>query len=293
MSRPWPPIQRLHVRATDLVVFPAGSTYGPRVVNEFEFVWIIEGGGMIHYDQQPVQALPGTILLCRPGMTDRYDWGEKERTLHAFFHFDCDVPQGWPALTEWPLARPMPPDDVLRPLFRYVLGAESVSEPMRSTLLLPCVDFMLRSFISGNLTIASEPHAKLPPPVEKALRTICERVLQNPEPPITLAQLAATAHVSCEHLCRLFRQALNLTPLDCVRLARLERAASLLWRSDLSIGQVSESVGFSSQFYFARAFQKVYGQSASSYRKSRREGEPTVYNPIIRFWQTGIPKGSA
>lgn len=259
-------------------------------MNDFEFLWVIEGGGTIYYDEHALPAPPGTILLGRRGMTDRYDWGEKERTLHAFFHFEFELPQeGWPQPSKWPWSHAMPPDDVLRPLFRYVLGADPLPEPLRSSLLLPCVDFMLRSFISGELTIASEPHGDLTPPVEKALQVICEMALQEPAPEVTLAQLARAAHVSAEHLCRLFRQTLNLTPLDCVRLARLERAATLLQRSNLTIKEVADSAGFSSPFYFSKVFQKTYGLPPSAYRKLSREGGSVPANPIVRFLRPAIP----
>ena len=274
-------------------MYPASATFGPRPMIDYEFLWVIEGGGTIYYDQQSIEARSGTILLCRPGMTDRYNWREKQRTVMAFFHFEMEaLPKGWPPPNQWPLARSMPPDDILRPHFRYVLGADSLREPLRSSLLMPSVDFMLRSFISGKLTIASEPHAKLTPPVEKALQVICDMALQERAPEITLAQLAHAAHVSEEHLCRLFRQSLDLTPLDCVRLARLERAATLLRRSDLMIKEVAEAAGFSSPFYFSKAFQKTYGLAPSSYRKLSRKGGVGRPNPIVRFLRPMIPRNA-
>src|ERR1041384_2796958 len=130
MLSAWPTLDQLRVTSAGIVSWPAGATLGPRALDQFEFVWIIEGGGIIHYDEHAIGAAPGTILLCRPGMKDRYDWGGKERTLHGFFHFRCELPKrGWPSLSAWPLSQMMPPDDVLRPLFRYVLGADSLSEP--------------------------------------------------------------------------------------------------------------------------------------------------------------------
>jgi AraC-like DNA-binding protein len=293
MRSAWPPLVRLSVASAGVVTYPAGATFGPRPVHDFEFVWIIEGGGTIRYDEHTIRAVPGTILLCRPRMKDRYDWGEKEKSLHAFFHFQCELPKrGWPSPSTWPLSQMMPPDDVLRPLFRYVLGADSLSEPLRSSLLLPCVDFMLRGFISGKLTIASDPHAKLTPPVEMTLQRICDMTSQETAPPITLAQLARAAHVSPEHLCRLFRESLDLTPLECVRLARLERAATLLRRSDLPIKQVADSAGFPDAFYFSTAFQKAYKLSPRAYRKATREAKAVFTNPIVRFILPRIPKNA-
>jgi len=47
-----------------------GATFGPRLLHDFEFVWIIDG-----YAKAGLMAggggTAGTVLLGRPGMTDR------------------------------------------------------------------------------------------------------------------------------------------------------------------------------------------------------------------------------
>lgn len=284
MSSIWPPLADVRVGRTAVAVYPSGSTYGPRVARDHKFIWIIEGRGTIQFDHHKFSVLPGTILLCQAGVTDRYDWTSKTPAMHAFFHFELPVPVlGWPPVKQWPVSHHLPSDDVLRPLFRYVLRVHSLAEPLRSSLLMPCLDLMLRSFISGELTTAAEPTTKLPPPVERTLRLICERVFREPSLGIAPKELPLAAHVSAEHLCRLFRETLDLTPTDCVRLARLERAATQLWRSDLAIREISDSVGFSSQYYFSKAFQKVYGITPRAFRKAAREGLPKRPNPIVRF----------
>ena len=280
----WPPLTRILIRRAAVAAYPSGSTYGPRVAKDHKFIWIVAGRGLVQFDKHKIAALPGTILLCRAGMTDRYDWTSKAPAMHAFFHFELKQPApGWPALKHWPLVQHLPNDDVIRPLFRYLLRVETLPEPMRSTLLVPCVDLMLRSFIAGEFATAAEPIPNLPPPAERALQLICERTFRTTSQPVTSPELAQAAHVSVEHLCRLFRATLDLTPLDCVRLARLERAATLLWRSDLTIKEISDSVGFSSQYYLSKVFQEVYGHSPRAFRKVVREGRPRRSNPIVRF----------
>ena len=119
-------------------------------------------------------------------------------------------------------------------------------------------------------------------PVEKVLRLIRDISLKEPSPSITLTQLARVAHVTPEHLCRLFRQSLDLGPLECVRLARLERAATLLGRSNLAIKQITQSTGFSSPYHFSRRFSEVYGLPPRAYRQAIREGREVQSNPISK-----------
>lgn len=285
----WPALKNLRVSRGGTVAYPPGATFGPRRLMDYEFVWIIEGGAVAHFDSQVLNAPPGTILLSRPGITDYFEWAKRARTVHAFFHFQCDQPVSpWPPPSAWPLMRATPPDDVLRPLFRYALAVLSQPEPLRSNLLMPCAELMLRSFVTGKLGLLAEPRAELPLPVEKALAFIRDVARQDPVPAVTLADLARAAHVSAEHLCRLFRRSLDARPLECLRLARLERAAALVGRSNLAFKEIAEATGFANPFHFSMAFKSAYGLPPRAYRLAIRNGHPVRQNPLIRNLQPSV-----
>lgn len=280
----WPAIRRLTVSHASVVVYPPGATLGLRRTLDYEFVWIIEGPSVAYFDEQRVDAPPGTVLLRRPGMTDRYDWAPAHHTVHAFLHFLCEVPpRGWPAPATWPLAQAVHGDDVLRPLFRYVLNAHLLAEPLRAAVLLPAVDLMLKSFVSGTLTLAAEPRADLPPALERAMDHIRRHTFFDRPSRVTLADLAAAAHVSREHLCRLFRHHLNLGPAECVRLARLQYASTLLGRASMTVKEVADAAGFANPYHFSRAFSQTYGLSPRHYRRAVSDGVPVPPNPIVRM----------
>ena len=48
--------------------------------------------------------------------------------------------------------------------------------------------------------------------------------------------------------------------------ARVDRARDLLGQSDLSIAQVAEMTGFTSQSHFTRAFRQYAGDTPSGWR---------------------------
>lgn len=286
----WRPLQDLKVTNAGIVVYPPGATFGPRKLDDFEFVWIIEGNATVQLDQIKFDAPAGTILLSRPGMTDRYDWATDQRTVHAFFHFDFKSPsRGRPPLRTWPLVRQMAADDILRPLFRYVLGLWSDSKQPASPIE-PAVNLLVRAFVTGTTAVAAEPHYDFTPPVHKALQALGDALSHDPPLPVTLAALAEAAHVSREHLCRQFRRNLGVGPAEYVSLARLERAASLLARSNLSIKEVSDAAGFTSQFHFSKKFKKVYAIPPRDFRQSARAGIVVERNPLVRDLQLNVLK---
>ena len=57
-----------------ITAYPPRATFGPRLLYDFEFIWIIAGHARATFDQQLIEARPGTILLGRPGQTQRIDW---------------------------------------------------------------------------------------------------------------------------------------------------------------------------------------------------------------------------
>jgi len=280
----WPSIRRLSVSIASIVVYPPGATLGRRRTVDYEFVWIIEGPSVAYFDERRIEAPPGTVLLRRPGMTDRYDWSPTRPTVHAFMHFLCNVPaHGWPAPASWPVAQTAHGDDVLRPLFRYVMNAHLLAEPLRTAVLLPAVDLMLKSFVSGTLTLAAEPRADLPPALERAMEYIRQRTFFDRPNRVSLADLASAAHVSREHLCRLFRRHLNLGPAECVRLARLQYASTLLGRATMTVKEIADAAGFANPYHFSRAFSQTYGLSPRHYRRAVASGIAVPPNPIVRM----------
>jgi AraC-like DNA-binding protein len=282
----YPVAEDLIIGQSGFAAYPPGATFGPRMLNDFEFVWIVEGNATASFDGVAMDAPRGTVLLGRPGVTDRYDWDPERRTIQAFFHFSFDYSTpGWPALKDWPVVRRMGSEDILRSLFRYVIG-HTQSRPGTATALLEgAVTLMLRAFLEGQTNIALEPADNLPPPVQLALAAIRTALAQDPPAPIALKDLARAAHVAPEYLCRVFRRHLNLGPLECAGLARLERAAALLIRSNLPVRQIADAVGFASPYHFSAKFRKIYGLSPRDYRLSMQSGFLITGNPVIQHLQ--------
>jgi len=285
------PMDNLLLGSAGIAAYPPGATFGPRLLYDFQFLWIIEGNVTANFDKKRLSVLPDTILLGQPGVTDYYDWDRDRRTIFAYLHFSFDYSEPeWPPLKQWPLSRPVTSNDILRPLFRYAIGLAQSSSPNRDQLLESTVTLMLHGFLTGQTAVAPEPFGKLPGAVEKALAMMRRALAQDPPVPITLEQLARAAHVTPEHLCRLFRRHLNLGPLECAGLARLERAASLLVRSNLAIKEVADATGFVSQYHFSNKFKRVYGIAPREYRRSMRAGFLIAGNPIIQRLQLHVPE---
>jgi AraC family transcriptional regulator, L-rhamnose operon transcriptional activator RhaR len=89
----------------------------------------------------------------------------------------------------------------------------------------------------------------------------------NHQAPIDLDQLARIAHMSNRNFIRSFQAAMGSSPIAYVIQLRVNRGASLLRRTGLSVTEIAFQVGFTDSNYFARQFRKLLGVTPSQYRK--------------------------
>lgn len=97
-------------------------------------------------------------------------------------------------------------------------------------------------------------------PLARARRWIEDRLYQR----ISLAELAAVAHMSAATLQRMFLRELGVTPSSYQRGRRLEEAVLLLRAGRLTVGEVAERVGYASLSAFTSAFRRHFGVPPSS-----------------------------
>lgn len=85
---------------------------------------------------------------------------------------------------------------------------------------------------------------------------------------ITLDELSRLANISKYYLCRMFKNAFGMTPIQYHVTNRLEKAKQMIQFTDMSVSQIAGSLGFNSIHAFSRAFRKLEGVSPSYYRKN-------------------------
>ena len=82
--------------------------------------------------------------------------------------------------------------------------------------------------------------------------------------------LAEKLNIAPSYLCRLFKKALDLSPIEYLTQTRARRASHLLLNTDKPISQIGIEVGWPDPNYFARRFKTSFGVSASEYRKRQK-----------------------
>ena len=84
---------------------------------------------------------------------------------------------------------------------------------------------------------------------------------------VDLEQLAGMAHMSKRNFMRSFQAATGTSPIAHLIQLRVNQAASLLRRTQLSVTEIAFQVGFGDSNYFARQFRALLGVTPSQYRQ--------------------------
>lgn len=273
--------------APDIAVYPPGATFGPRKMTEYEFVWNLEGVARYTFKRgrevRVVEMPEGSLVLCRPDCVDEFVWDPERRTRHGFFHFRVlENGSEWGEPDNWPMIREFEEGGLFATLAAHMFT--SAGREPRAQLDL-CAALFLSAFISGEAAVGRVPHQRPPDTVERALGFIYRKLEEAPDAALDLETIAKAAFVTPEHLCRVFKKATGRSPLETVRLARLDRAAVLLSRSNFGVAEVARLTGFVSPFHFSRAFKAAYQISPRELQQKVAAGEIMPLSRLVRNWR--------
>ena len=99
--------------------------------------------------------------------------------------------------------------------------------------------------------------------VRSAITVMHERIAY----PWTLSELAQHAGLSRTALAERFRNAMGDTPLNHLRVLRMQRAARLLAETDHKLETVAAEVGYQDAFSFSKVFKRTAGVSPKVFRQ--------------------------
>lgn len=134
---------------------------------------------------------------------------------------------------------------------------------LRSLLTMELFVWLSRSLRSQwEFDLTSKDH-KMQEIIESA-KTYIE---ENYNTDISLPDIASYVYMSTSHFARTFKKAYGISPIQYLLTVRIEKAKALLEESELKVGDIAASVGFSAQQRFNDIFKKHEGVSPGEYRQ--------------------------
>lgn len=248
------------------MIFPrrGGHPLNAKTFKSFHYRHILiiplRGGGEVMVNAETFWQEPGRCLLIRPYQFHYYTNVNVEGIDWLFIGFEGNIDTGGvPALTV--IEAPQFWSD-LQALIETYLEPESAL----STMELSCRLMLLLKQLQKARGLDAQQPKKLNADEDLLLR-FHALMAQRMHVGMSIGEVSAALGISESHLRSRFRHAVGRSLGSFMLLLRLRRAAWLLSREDMRVGQVAAACGWESPYSFSRAFTKHWGVSPRGFSK--------------------------
>ena len=240
----------------------------PHLHYHIEFGILKEGNTTIFVDSVPYKMEPGDIFIAFPNQIHHYDSVDFEQ-------YDLIIanPDTIPELSGV-FGSCVPKSAVLKKCARTEHLGELIGEICRVNAStdgqyreLVLKGYML-SFFGELLSVMELSDTKLGD--SHALKSVVNYCTKNFSKDLSLSILENELHISKYYISHLFSNKLKVRFNDYINSLRISEACRRLRRSDDTVTEISESVGFGTLRTFNRAFTKQMGMSPSEYKKQNQ-----------------------
>jgi len=238
-----------------------GWAWSPPALVDFDFWAVLAGEGNVDLNAARHPLRPGTVFLLRPGDRVSANHNPKEPLRVFAFHFMPGEAFPWDPLT-LPKMRQITD---LADLQHLSDSAVRLSHPVTSG-----EEFRLSLTLLQLLALFTTSPGRLQPGAGERLQDVAQRMLASPGTTGSIADLAASIHLSPSHFTREFRKRFGSSPKQFLDAARAQRAAELLRESPLTLEEIASAAGYNDVFHFSKRFRQQKGLPPAAYRKKKR-----------------------
>ena len=202
----------------------------------------------------------GTALLFPPNTRYTYRYGGKEKLCYDWVHFTGSYAKRFLSECGFPLcpaAYPIENEGILLSKFKHLFEIYESQGPLTPKRLSCALEQLI---LSMALSLEKKEGG-----LERSLRTIHSSYHTE----LRIPDLARMENLSHSRYITLFREQTGLSPTAYLISLRLRIACELLKTTDLTIQQISLSVGYSDAHFFSKLFKKHVGLSPKQYRQEK------------------------
>ena len=239
-----------------------GHAWGPRLIFDFELIYIVKGHFEYTTGEKTTILNPGDVLVIYPCLehtVSKIDDGQ--RGLWSCIHCELSDKGAW---VEGDYQLGLEPEHIthtpsgggLVDLFRQAARAFAGEGRYRTEI----VSSLVRSIW---LRLAEQWVGGGTHQLSGRMEKMTEYLREHLGDPVSRLDLARKFELTPQHVNALFRKELGITPGEFLQRERVRHAAFLLKDEQMSVRDVAAAVGFCDQFYFSRVFKSIIGISPS------------------------------
>ena len=257
----------------------AGTIFPNHWHEHIEFLYIVEGEGVIESNSIPVYAKKGDLVVIN---SNDIHYGRSLTDKISYYCMIIDplfFKSNIIGSCEFKYINPI--------LRNYVILKHRVSG---DKVVQECVNKIIKEFEEGNYAyemaiksyvyelfvlllrhhterVLSEKEYTSKVNKLQKLTTVLEYLTVNYTEDITIDKLAHMANISSYYLCHIFKEITGKTVSEYVNFIRVNKAEYLLRNTEMNVTEIALATGFNDINYFSRVFKKFKKVSPTSIRK--------------------------
>lgn len=227
--------------------------------------YVKSGSGIIKTADSTTILRPGNVYIIPLGT--KYDCFCEGSLGHLYFHINIIAPNGY---------------DILKGICHCAEASLPEEKVERLKEAYMCNDFLpmfeLRYELYRSLKILIEKlgienfgEMNYSPEVKNTI----EYIRKNLSLQLSVSTIAKQTYLSQSTLCNRFKEELGVSIGKYIDRLIFFKAEQMLTKTDISIKDISEELGFCDQFYFSRRFAKRLGKTPLAYRKLTKSANRT------------------
>ncbi|UNK19921.1 AraC family transcriptional regulator [Paenibacillus sp. N3/727] len=245
---------------------------GPKIYDYYLLHAIVSGHGTFRTETDVYELGPGDCFLIHPGQLVSYVSCHSDPWKYLWVAFTGETGHslvesagflpGCPVLnTTNKSENSKVPEYIHHIQEHFHMKQESAHTAAVGFLHLIWAEIMNCATQPSRLTVVE-------PQVQRTVKQMINYMTSQYAHPVSIEQMCVSLGYNRAYLSRIFKKETGISPVTYLLKLRIDQAKRLLReRPELSVEQISSSVGLTDPLYFSRQFKRFCGQSPTSYRK--------------------------
>ncbi len=241
-----------------------GHSFGPAVRDHYLIHYVLSGKGTFQVDGKVYHLTKNQGFLICPQIVTYYEADNNDPWTYAWVGFNgikAEQYLRYAALSRCTPIFTYDESNYIEKCFEQMLQFSQLK--LSSEIRL---QGLLYIFLSELIEKAASKNACFNNQKDLYIKKAVQFMEANYSRHISIEQLAAYLGLNRSYFSALFKSVIQATPQEFLVKLRMDKASALLTHSNLSISEVSRSVGYEDPLSFSKIFKKVKGYSPKEYK---------------------------
>lgn len=235
--------------------------------NEFVFIYCTEGEGWLELDDRHQKIRANQFFMLPKGEAHRYGASNYSPWSIYWMHFEGTMAKDVFARYKMNIS----PNDIFPFENERIELFDQIYKIFQSDYVEPSLEYanilalnFIGAFVFGDIYRSTDAHAR-----DNLVDAIIDFLTDNLDKSFTSHEIADEFNYSTSYLFSLFKKRTGYAIIHFFNLKKTQKACEYLKYTDMSVKEISFSMGFQDPLYFSRLFKKNMGMSPRAYKKAQ------------------------